>query len=56
VALRKKDKIAKSPHELLKWIKDLNSGLHTKQRMVLDKQPELKAQWLVLLTEWDSDI
>jgi hypothetical protein len=50
-ALRKKDKTAKSLHELLKWIGNLNPGLHTKQQMVLDKQPELKDQWFVLLTE-----
>lgn len=56
MALRKKDKIAESLHELLKWIKDLNPGIHTKQQMVLDKHPELKDQWLVLLTEWDSEI
>jgi hypothetical protein len=29
VALRKKYKVAKSPDELLKWIKDLSPGLHT---------------------------
>jgi hypothetical protein len=42
VAHGKKNKIANSLHELLKWIKDLNPWLHTEQRMVLEKQPELK--------------
>lgn len=51
MALRKKDTIAKSLHKLLKWIKDLNPWIHTKQQMVLDTYPELKDQWLVLLTE-----
>jgi hypothetical protein len=29
MTLRAKDKVAKSPDELLKWIKDLNPWLHT---------------------------
>jgi hypothetical protein len=53
VALRMKYKVAKSPDELLKWIKDLNPGLHTKHWTVLDRLPEPKGQRLIL-TEQDS--
>jgi hypothetical protein len=42
MALRTKDKVAKSPDELPKWIKDLSPMLHKEHWMVLDKQPELK--------------
>jgi hypothetical protein len=48
VALRTKDKVTKSPDELLKWIKDLNPGLHTEDWRVQDRQPELKGQRLIL--------
>jgi hypothetical protein len=54
VALRTRDKVAKSPEELLKWIKDLNPGLQTEHWMVLDTQPELKGQRLILLIDRDS--
>jgi hypothetical protein len=54
VALRMRDKLGKSPDELLKWIKDLNPGLHTEHWRVLDRQPELKGQKLILLIDWDS--
>jgi hypothetical protein len=54
VALRTKDKDAKSPDELLKWIKDLNPGLHTEHWRILDKQPEPKGQRLILLIDRDS--
>jgi hypothetical protein len=35
------DKTAKSPDELLKQIKDPNSGLHTEYWRVLNRQSEL---------------
>jgi hypothetical protein len=41
--------VAKSPDELLKWIKDLNSGLHTEHWKVLERQPEPKAKYLFSL-------
>jgi hypothetical protein len=49
MALRMKDKVAKSPAELLKWIKDLNPGLHMEHWSVLDKQPKQTGQRLILL-------
>jgi hypothetical protein len=54
VALRMKDKVAKSSDELLKWIGDLNRGLHTEHWKVLDTLPELKGQRHILLIDWDS--
>lgn len=50
------DKVEKSPDELLKWIKDLNPGIHTEYWRILDKEPEPKDQRLILLTDWDSHI
>jgi hypothetical protein len=55
-ALRTGDKVAKSPDKLLKFIKDLNPGLHTEQRRVLDRQPEPKGQRLNLITDRDSKV
>jgi hypothetical protein len=46
VALRMKDKVPESPDELLKWIKDLNPGLHTEHWRVLDRLHEPKGQRL----------
>jgi hypothetical protein len=54
VALRMKDKVAKSPDELLKWTGDLNRGLHTEHWKVLDTLTELKGPRHILLTDWDS--
>jgi hypothetical protein len=54
VALGTKDKVANSPDELLKWIKDLNPGLHTEHWRILDKQPEPEGQRPILLIDWDS--
>jgi hypothetical protein len=48
-----KGKVAESPDELLKWIKDPNPGFHTEHRRILDRQPEPKSQRL-LLTDRDS--
>jgi hypothetical protein len=42
VALMTKNKAAKSPDELMKWIKDLNPRSHIEQWKVLDRLPELK--------------
>jgi hypothetical protein len=53
VALRMKDKVAKSPNELLRWIKGLNPGLHTGHWRVLDRLPQLKGQRLILLIDGD---
>jgi hypothetical protein len=36
VALRTRDKVAQNQEELLKWIADLNLGLHTENQRVLD--------------------
>jgi hypothetical protein len=51
VTLMMKDKLAKSPDQLLKWIKDLNPGLHTEHWRVMDTQHELRGQRLILLTD-----
>jgi hypothetical protein len=50
VALRTKYKVANRPNELLKWIKDLNPGLHTEHWRILDKQPEPEGQRSILLS------
>jgi hypothetical protein len=44
VALRIKDKVSESPGALLKWIKDLNTGLHTEHLRVVDRLYEPKGQ------------
>jgi hypothetical protein len=54
VALRTRDKVAQTQVELLKWIKNLNSGLHTEHWRVLDKQSEQKGQRLILFIDQDS--
>ncbi|PNF41280.1 hypothetical protein B7P43_G01460, partial [Cryptotermes secundus] len=54
VALRTRDKIAQNQEELLKWIADLNPGLHTENWRVLDKQSESKGQRLILFIDRDS--
>jgi hypothetical protein len=51
VALRTKDKVAKNPDELLKWIKNLSPGLHKEHWRVLDRQPEPKVQSLILFID-----
>jgi hypothetical protein len=43
VALRIKDKIAKGPDDIFRWIMGLNQGPSTKNWMVLDRLPELKS-------------
>jgi hypothetical protein len=53
VTLRTKDKIAQNQDELIKWIKNLNPGFHTKHWRVLDKQPEPKGWRLILLIDRD---
>jgi hypothetical protein len=47
-------KVAESPEQLLKWIRDLNPGLHAEHWRILDKQPEPKGQRLVILIIHDS--
>jgi hypothetical protein len=54
VALRTRDNIAKSPEELMKWVKDLNPGLHVENWRVLVRQPEPKSQRLILLIDRES--
>jgi hypothetical protein len=54
VTLRMKDKVAKSPDELLKWIKDLNPGLHMEHWRVPNRQPMLTGHRLIFLIDWDS--
>jgi hypothetical protein len=54
VALRIADKIAQNQEELLKWIKNLNPGLHTEHWRVLDKQSKPKGQRLLLFIDQDS--
>jgi hypothetical protein len=54
VVLRMKEKVAKSPDELLKWITNLNPELHTEHWRVLDRQLKLKGQRLILLIDCNS--
>jgi hypothetical protein len=54
VALRIRDSIAQNQEELLKWIENLNPGLHTEHWRVLNKQPEPKGLKLILFTDRDS--
>jgi hypothetical protein len=54
VALRIRDKVAQNQQELLRWIKNLNPGLHTEHWRILDKQSEPKGQRLILLIDRDS--
>jgi hypothetical protein len=56
VALRIRDRVAQNQEELLKWIKNLNPGLHTEQWRVFNKQPQLKGLRLILFTDRDSYI
>jgi hypothetical protein len=53
-SLRMKDKVAKSPNELLRWIKGLTPWLHTGHWRVLDRLPQLRGQRLILLIDRDS--
>jgi hypothetical protein len=54
VALRIKDIAAPNQEKLLKWIADLNPGLHTENWRVLHKRSEAKGQRLILFIERDS--
>jgi hypothetical protein len=47
-------KVAQTQDELLKWIKNLNPGLNTKNWRILDKQSERKGQRLILHIDRDS--
>jgi hypothetical protein len=48
VTLRTRNKFAQTQNELLRWIKNLNPGLYTENRRILDKQPDPKGQRLIL--------
>jgi hypothetical protein len=54
VALRVRDKVAQTQDELLRWIENLNSGLHTENWRVLGRQSEPKGQRLFLHIDQDS--
>jgi hypothetical protein len=56
MALRIRDRVAQNQEELLKWIKNLNPGLHTEHWRVLNKQPEPKGLRLILFIDTDSYI
>jgi hypothetical protein len=49
-----RDRVAQTQDKLLKWSRNLNPGLHTKQCRILNKQPELKDWRLTLLIDQDS--
>ncbi|PNF26441.1 hypothetical protein B7P43_G16453 [Cryptotermes secundus] len=54
VALHTRDKVVQNQEELLKWIADLNPGLHTENWRVLNRQSESKGQRLILFIDRDS--
>jgi hypothetical protein len=54
VALRVRDKVAQTQDELLRWINNLNPGLHTENWRVLGRQSEPKGQRLFLHIDRDS--
>jgi hypothetical protein len=54
VALRIRDEVAQNQEGLLKWMKNLNPGLHTEHWRVLNKQPEPKGLRLILFIDRDS--
>jgi hypothetical protein len=54
VSLRVRDKVAQTQDELLRWINNLNPGLHMENWRVLGVQPEPKGQRLTLRIDWDS--
>jgi hypothetical protein len=51
LALRIRDRDAHNQDELLKWIKNLNPGLHTENWRALNKQPEPKGLRLILFID-----
>jgi hypothetical protein len=53
VALRTRNKEAQTQDELLRWIKNLNPGLHAEKWRVLGRQSELKGQRLILHIDRD---
>jgi hypothetical protein len=54
VVVRVRDKVAQTQDELLRWINNLNPGLHTENWRVLGGEPEPKGQRLILHTDRDS--
>jgi hypothetical protein len=54
VALRTRDRVDQTQDELLRWIRDLNPGLHTENWRILDKKTELKGQRHALHIDQDS--
>jgi hypothetical protein len=53
VALRVRDNVAQTQDDLLKWINNLNPGLHMENWSVLDRQSEPKGQRLFLHIDRD---
>jgi hypothetical protein len=53
-ALRMGDRVAQNQEELLKWIKNLNPGLHMEHWKLLNKQTEPKGLRLILFIDRDS--
>jgi hypothetical protein len=49
-----RDEVAQTQDKLLKWIRNLNPGLHTEHWKVLDMQSEPKGQGLIFLIDRDS--
>jgi hypothetical protein len=54
--MRIRDRVAQNQEELLKWIMDLNPGLHTEHWRYLNKQPEPKGLRLILFIYRDTYI
>jgi hypothetical protein len=54
VAHRVRDKVAQTQDELLRWIQNLNPGLHTENWRVLGRQSEPKGQRFFLHIDRDS--
>jgi hypothetical protein len=54
VALRIGERVAQNSDELLKWIQNLNPGLHTEHWRILNRQPEPRGVRLILLIDRNS--
>jgi hypothetical protein len=54
IALKTRDKVARTHNKLMGWIQDLNAWLHTENRRVLGEQTEPKGKRLILHIDLDS--